>query len=60
MVQVRSLTHRNRFAEAIGLGLESLRELGVTVPAADRLPLSSTASSTICTGGWTTPTTPTS
>ena len=37
-VQVRSLTHRNRFAEAIGLGLESLRELGITVPAADRLP----------------------
>jgi signal transduction histidine kinase len=36
-VQVRSLTHRTRFAEAIGLGLESLRELGITVPAADRL-----------------------
>ena len=37
-VQVSSLTHRNRFAEAIGLGLDSLRELGITVPAADRLP----------------------
>ncbi|MEV6926144.1 AAA family ATPase [Dactylosporangium sp. NPDC051485] len=37
VVQIRSLTHRNRLAEAIGLGLESLRELGVTVPAADRL-----------------------
>ncbi len=37
-VQVRSLTHRNRFAEAIGLSLDSLRDLGVTVPAADRLP----------------------
>ncbi|MFR9803682.1 AAA family ATPase [Pseudonocardia sp. RS010] len=36
-VQVRSLTHRNCFAEAIELGLESLRELGVSVPAADRL-----------------------
>ena len=36
-VQVRSLTHRNRFAEALGLGLDSLRELGITVPAADRL-----------------------
>jgi signal transduction histidine kinase len=36
-VQVRSLTHRTRFAEAIELGLESLRELGITVPAADRL-----------------------
>jgi hypothetical protein len=36
-VQVSSLTHRNRSAEAIGLGLDSLRELGITVPAADRL-----------------------
>jgi predicted ATPase/signal transduction histidine kinase len=36
-VQVRGLTHRNRFAEALGLGLDSLRELGITVPAADRL-----------------------
>ena len=37
-VQMSSLTHRNRFAEAFGLGLGSLRELGITVPAADRLP----------------------
>ncbi|WP_238005413.1 AAA family ATPase [Dactylosporangium sp. AC04546] len=37
-VQLRSLTHQNRFAEAIGLGIESLRELGLPVPAADRLP----------------------
>ncbi|HEY2489699.1 MAG TPA: hypothetical protein VGI37_09345, partial [Streptosporangiaceae bacterium] len=36
-VQVRSLTNRNRFAEALGLGLKSLRELGITVPAADQL-----------------------
>ncbi|HEV7788812.1 MAG TPA: AAA family ATPase, partial [Pseudonocardia sp.] len=36
-VQVRSLTHRNRFSEAIGLGLESLRELGITVPAPDQI-----------------------
>jgi GAF domain-containing protein len=36
-VQVSSLTHRNRSAEAIGLGLDSLRELGITVPDADRL-----------------------
>jgi signal transduction histidine kinase len=36
-VQVRSLTHRKRFTDAIGLGLESLRELGIDVPAADRL-----------------------
>ncbi|WP_432970351.1 protein kinase domain-containing protein [Dactylosporangium sp. CA-233914] len=39
MVQARSLTHRNRFAEAIGLGLGSLRDLGIAVPAADRLPM---------------------
>jgi signal transduction histidine kinase len=32
-VQVRSLSHRTRFAEAIELGLESLRECGITVPA---------------------------
>ena len=38
VVQVRSLTHRNRTAEAVGLGLASLRELGVAVPAADRFP----------------------
>jgi signal transduction histidine kinase len=37
-VQVLSLTHRARFADAIGLGIESLRELGIVVPAADRLP----------------------
>ncbi|HTJ34044.1 MAG TPA: AAA family ATPase [Dactylosporangium sp.] len=36
-VQARSLTHRHRFGEAIGLGLESLRELGIAVPAADRI-----------------------
>ena len=36
-VQVRSLTHRNRLTEAIGLGLDALRELGIAVPAADRL-----------------------
>ena len=38
-VQVRSLTHRSCFAEAIGLGLDSLREFGIIVPAADRLPI---------------------
>jgi predicted ATPase/signal transduction histidine kinase len=36
-VQVRSMTHRTRFAEALRLGLESLRELGISVPAADQL-----------------------
>ena len=36
-MQVRSLTHRNRSPEAIALGLDSLRELGIAVPAADRL-----------------------
>ena len=35
--QVHSVTHRSRYAEALRLGLESLRELGITVPAADRL-----------------------
>ena len=38
-VQMSSLTQRNRFAEAFGLGLDSLRELGITVPAADLLPV---------------------
>ena len=37
-VQVRSLTHRNRFTEAVSLGIDSLREFGITVPAAHRLP----------------------
>ena len=37
-VQISSLTQRNRFAEAFGLGLDSLRELGITVPTADLLP----------------------
>ncbi|WP_142096051.1 AAA family ATPase [Pseudonocardia cypriaca] len=36
-VQVRSLTHRKRFAEAASLGVGSLRELGVTVPPATQL-----------------------
>jgi predicted ATPase len=36
-VQVRSLTHRKRIAEAIELGVESLLELGITVPARDLL-----------------------
>ena len=36
-VQVLSFTHRNRYAEALGLGLDSLRELGIDVPAADAL-----------------------
>jgi len=36
-VQVRSLMHRARHAEALGLGRRALRELGITVPVADRL-----------------------
>ena len=36
-VQVHSVTHRTRFAEALGLGRQALRELGITIPAADRL-----------------------
>ncbi|MBV8217705.1 MAG: AAA family ATPase, partial [Solirubrobacterales bacterium] len=38
VVQVHSLTQRNRIAEAVELGLASLRELGIAVPAADRFP----------------------
>jgi signal transduction histidine kinase len=37
-VQVRSLTYRSQFSEAIALGIESLRALGIAVPAAGRLP----------------------
>ena len=37
-VQVRSLTHRKRLAEAVDLGLETLRALGRIVPSAVRLP----------------------
>ena len=36
-MQVRSLTHRKRFADAIGLGIDSLRGCGVAVPGAARL-----------------------
>ena len=36
-VQVRSLTHRKRFTEAIDLGLGSLRACGIIVPTTDRL-----------------------
>jgi signal transduction histidine kinase len=36
-VQVRSLTHRNRVPEGVSLGVESLRELGIDMPDADRL-----------------------
>ena len=38
-VQIHSLTHRGRSTEAIALGIDQLRELGITVPAADRLPV---------------------
>jgi GAF domain-containing protein len=38
VVQVHSLTHRKRSAEAIELALDSLREWGISLPAADRLP----------------------
>ena len=38
VVQLSSLTQRNRVTEAIALGSDSLRELGIAVPAADRLP----------------------
>jgi hypothetical protein len=35
-LQVRSLSHRKRFAEAIGLAIESLCALGIAVPAGGR------------------------
>jgi signal transduction histidine kinase len=38
-VQVGSLIHRKRFAEALGLGMESLRQLGINVPVPERLSL---------------------
>ncbi|MGI5200302.1 AAA family ATPase [Spirillospora sp. CA-108201] len=37
-VQVRSLTYRTHLTEAIALGVRLLRELGIAVPTADRLP----------------------
>jgi signal transduction histidine kinase len=37
-VQVFSLTHRTRVADAMALGTGALRELGVVIPAPDRLP----------------------
>ena len=37
-VQVRSLTNRTLYPEAIELAAMALRELGITVPARDRLP----------------------
>ncbi|HET9518537.1 MAG TPA: AAA family ATPase [Actinoplanes sp.] len=36
-VQVLSLTHRNRYAEAIALGVATLRRLSISVPSGDRL-----------------------
>lgn len=38
-VQVRGLTFRNRYAEALSLGLRSLRELGIPVPEEIQLPI---------------------
>ncbi|WP_432827011.1 AAA family ATPase [Dactylosporangium sp. CA-092794] len=35
-VHVRSLTHQNRFAEGMALGIASLRELGMAIPATER------------------------
>ena len=37
-VQVRSLTNRKRYTEAIELAVDALRELGWTVPAPEQLP----------------------
>ncbi|MGW4489880.1 AAA family ATPase [Amycolatopsis sp. NPDC004368] len=38
-LEVRSLTHRKRFREAIELGRESLADCGIVVPTTERLPL---------------------
>jgi signal transduction histidine kinase len=37
VVQLLSLTQRGRLMDAVGFGLESLAELGITVPGIDRL-----------------------
>jgi predicted ATPase/signal transduction histidine kinase len=37
-LQVQSLTHRNRGGEAVALGVKALRECGIEVPDAARLP----------------------
>jgi signal transduction histidine kinase len=37
-VQASSLTHRNRFADAVALGVASLRDLGIAVPPPERFP----------------------
>jgi signal transduction histidine kinase len=37
VVQVLSFTQRGKLSDAIGFGLESLAELGITVPPADRV-----------------------
>jgi signal transduction histidine kinase len=37
-LQVKGLTHRNRFTEAIDLVIRSLRECGIDVPDAERMP----------------------
>ncbi len=37
-LQVKGLTHRNRFPEAIDLVIRSLRECGIDIPDADRMP----------------------
>jgi signal transduction histidine kinase len=38
-VQVSSLTHRNRFGDAVALGVASLRDLGIAVPRAEQFPV---------------------
>ena len=37
-LQVKGLTNRNRFTEAIDLVIRSLRECGIDVPDAERMP----------------------
>src|SRR6185437_3387484 len=58
-LQMRSLVHRGRTSEALDLGIQSLRECGITVPAVGQLPAELIVCSGACTGGWTTLTPPT-
>ncbi len=52
IVQVRSLTHRLRYREAMTLGVDLLRQLGIAVPPDERLNAEVEQTSTCCTNGW--------
>ena len=54
-VQVRSLTNRKLYSNAIELAVTALRELGTPSRPPNSFRYCSSAISTICTGGWTIP-----